>query len=204
MSSSSPNWIREYLQLGFGLLESQKYCDTFTILSSLILFFSSRRWTPSQISHSKFKEEIDQVWQKFCQLFWFPWAHPFSLGSTNIHLTDVTHLISEVWPMRSGRLTSTCAPGAISTSNNRSIKPCTSPTSCLVAGNVGSAFHLQERKGGSSWKLMKRVNCMEKSVEQGIHVSLPFTPFELNQLKSTPSQLRPVFSGFDWLQTCCH
>jgi hypothetical protein len=28
--------------------------------------------------------------------------------------------------------------------------------------------------------------------------------FELNQLKSTPSQLLPVFSGFDWLQTCCN
>jgi hypothetical protein len=28
--------------------------------------------------------------------------------------------------------------------------------------------------------------------------------FELNQLKSTPSQLLPVSSGFDRLQTCCH
>ena len=28
--------------------------------------------------------------------------------------------------------------------------------------------------------------------------------FELNQLKSAPSQLLPVFSGFDRLQTCCH
>ena len=28
--------------------------------------------------------------------------------------------------------------------------------------------------------------------------------FELNQLKSTPSQLLPVFSGFDRLQTCSH
>ena len=28
--------------------------------------------------------------------------------------------------------------------------------------------------------------------------------FELNQLKSAPSQLPPVFSGFDRLQTCCH
>jgi hypothetical protein len=27
---------------------------------------------------------------------------------------------------------------------------------------------------------------------------------ELNQLKSAPSQLLPVFSGFDRLQTCCH
>ena len=27
--------------------------------------------------------------------------------------------------------------------------------------------------------------------------------FELNQLKSVPSQLLPVFSGFDQLQTCC-
>ena len=29
-------------------------------------------------------------------------------------------------------------------------------------------------------------------------------PFELNQLKSAPSQLLPDFSGFDRLQTCCH
>jgi hypothetical protein len=28
--------------------------------------------------------------------------------------------------------------------------------------------------------------------------------FELNRLKSTPSQLLPVSSGFDRLQTCCH
>jgi hypothetical protein len=28
--------------------------------------------------------------------------------------------------------------------------------------------------------------------------------FELNQLKSVPSQLLPVFPGFDRLQTCCH
>ena len=28
--------------------------------------------------------------------------------------------------------------------------------------------------------------------------------FELNQLKSAPSQLLPVFLGFDRLQTCCH
>ena len=28
--------------------------------------------------------------------------------------------------------------------------------------------------------------------------------FELNQLKSAPSQLLPVFPGFDRLQTCCH
>jgi hypothetical protein len=28
--------------------------------------------------------------------------------------------------------------------------------------------------------------------------------FELNQLKSAPSQLLPVSPGFDWLQTCCH
>jgi hypothetical protein len=28
--------------------------------------------------------------------------------------------------------------------------------------------------------------------------------FELNQLKSGPSQLLPVFSEFDWLQTCWH
>jgi hypothetical protein len=28
--------------------------------------------------------------------------------------------------------------------------------------------------------------------------------FELNQLKSAPSQILPVFSGFDRLQTCCH
>jgi hypothetical protein len=28
--------------------------------------------------------------------------------------------------------------------------------------------------------------------------------FELNQLKSAPSQLLPVFPGFDQLQTCCH
>ena len=28
--------------------------------------------------------------------------------------------------------------------------------------------------------------------------------FELNQLKSTPSQLLPVFSGFHRVQTCCH
>jgi hypothetical protein len=28
--------------------------------------------------------------------------------------------------------------------------------------------------------------------------------FELNQLKSAPSQLLPVLSGFDRLQTCCH
>jgi hypothetical protein len=28
--------------------------------------------------------------------------------------------------------------------------------------------------------------------------------FELNQLKSTPSQLLPVFSRFKRLQTCCH
>jgi hypothetical protein len=28
--------------------------------------------------------------------------------------------------------------------------------------------------------------------------------FELNQLKSAPSQLLPVFSRFDRLQTCCH
>ena len=28
--------------------------------------------------------------------------------------------------------------------------------------------------------------------------------FELNQLKSAPSQLLPVFSGFDRLPTCCH
>ena len=27
---------------------------------------------------------------------------------------------------------------------------------------------------------------------------------ELNQLKSAPSQLLPVFSRFDRLQTCCH
>ena len=27
---------------------------------------------------------------------------------------------------------------------------------------------------------------------------------ELNQLKSAPSQLLPVFPGFDRLQTCCH
>jgi hypothetical protein len=27
---------------------------------------------------------------------------------------------------------------------------------------------------------------------------------ELNQLKSAPSQLLPVFSEFDRLQTCCH
>jgi hypothetical protein len=28
--------------------------------------------------------------------------------------------------------------------------------------------------------------------------------FELNQLKSAPSQLLPVFPGIVWLQTCCH
>ena len=28
--------------------------------------------------------------------------------------------------------------------------------------------------------------------------------FELDQLKSVPSQLLPVFPGFDRLQTCCH
>ena len=28
--------------------------------------------------------------------------------------------------------------------------------------------------------------------------------FELNQLKSAPSQFLPVFSGFHQLQTCCH
>jgi hypothetical protein len=28
--------------------------------------------------------------------------------------------------------------------------------------------------------------------------------FELNQLKSAPSQLLPVFPGFHRLQTCCH
>ena len=28
--------------------------------------------------------------------------------------------------------------------------------------------------------------------------------FELNQLESAPSQLLPVFSGFNRLQTCCH
>jgi hypothetical protein len=28
--------------------------------------------------------------------------------------------------------------------------------------------------------------------------------FELNQLKSTPSQLLPLSLGFDRLQTCCH
>jgi hypothetical protein len=28
--------------------------------------------------------------------------------------------------------------------------------------------------------------------------------FELNQLKSAPSQLLSVFSGLDWLQTYCH
>ena len=28
--------------------------------------------------------------------------------------------------------------------------------------------------------------------------------FDLNQLKSAPSQLLTVFSGFDQLQTCCH
>jgi hypothetical protein len=28
--------------------------------------------------------------------------------------------------------------------------------------------------------------------------------FELNQLKSAPSQLLPGFPGFDRLQTCCH
>jgi hypothetical protein len=27
--------------------------------------------------------------------------------------------------------------------------------------------------------------------------------FELNQFNSAPSQLQPVFSGFDRLQTCC-
>ena len=55
-------------------------------------------------------------------------------------------------------------------SNHAQIKA----TSFLVAGKVGSASHLQERKGGSSWKLVEQVNCMEKSVEEGIHISLPF------------------------------
>ena len=27
--------------------------------------------------------------------------------------------------------------------------------------------------------------------------------FDLNQLKSAPSQLLPIFSRFDWLQPCC-
>ena len=36
------------------------------------------------------------------------------------------------------------------------------------------------------------------------HESRVRETFELNQLKSAPSQLLPVFSGFDRLQTCCH
>jgi len=48
---------------------------------------------------------------------------------------------------------------------------------------------------------------------QALNMSLDFADtlqnrlqetFELNQLKSVPSQLLPVFSGFDWLQTCCY
>ena len=95
---------------------------------------------------------------------------------------DVAHLIPEVWQCltyviwKTHKYVAICARPAVFTSNHRSFKfnPCPKPTSFLMAEKVGSASHLQERKGGSSWKLMEQVNCMQKSVEQGIHISLPF------------------------------
>jgi hypothetical protein len=41
----------------------------------------------------------------------------------------------------------------------------------------------------------KQGSCMSNMVRETL---------ELNQLKSAVSQFLPVFSGFDWLQTCCH
>ena len=50
------------------------------------------------------------------------------------------------------------------------------------------------RSGSSGRKLL---DCPKRS---GSRVR---ETFELHQLKSAPSQLLPVFSGFEWLQTCC-
>ena len=152
MSSSSPDLIRELHRiLVFGLLESQKY------------------WViPAKAG------------QKSCQLFWVPGAHSFPLSSTNSSLMDVAHLISEAWQCltyvtwKTHKYVAISARPAVSTSNNRSFKPCPKPSSFLMAEKVGSASHLQERKGGSSWKLLEQVNWMQKSVEEGIHISLLF------------------------------
>jgi hypothetical protein len=92
----------------------------------------------------KIQREIDhQVGQSSCQLFWFPWAHPFSLSSTNTYLTDVAHPTFWGVTWKTHKYLAICARGAISTSNNRLIKPCPNPPSFLVAGNQSPTFFLR-------------------------------------------------------------
>ena len=84
---------------------------------------------------------------------------------------------------------------------------CSQSNHCKLAIQLWLAPHRWRRRRWSKmtvnyWMMVERYPNL-KEEEQHSHTKVRET-FELNQLKSVPSQLLPVFSRFDRLQTCCH
>jgi hypothetical protein len=83
-----------------------------------------------------------------------------------------------------------------------------------MAGQAaGPGFDPCQKLNKLSWYLFDHIasNCINNVQLGPLHTQAKSRDhgrvreaFELNQLKSAPSQLLPVFSGFDRLQTCCH
>ena len=154
MSSNSPDLIRELHRISrFGVWPdwiSKILCNTCTSRTKILS-------TVLSSMGSLFSPQLHEFMPNGC-------STPNFRGFTVSYLRDMED--SQIC----GHLRSPCSIHK----QQQVIQPMPKANLLLMAEKVGSASHFQERKGGSSWKLMEKVNCMQKSVEEGIHISLPF------------------------------